>query len=130
MIFGSLLFSLPKILRVVLVAQVLDGSGGRAVAADAAWRMLRQIVEGLAHIHGNHVLHRDLTPNNIFADPTGVIKIGDFGLGETAQRPLKLVCLESRGQPLLHGLDACRGPGICPSLQGNRLVADCRPSAV
>ena len=27
------------------------------------------------------VVHRDLTPNNLFIDPRGDIKIGDFGLG-------------------------------------------------
>lgn len=44
--------------------------------------MFRQIVEGLAHIHGQGIIHRDLTPNNIFFDARNDIKIGDFGLGK------------------------------------------------
>ncbi|KAI3804430.1 hypothetical protein L1987_25968 [Smallanthus sonchifolius] len=47
-----------------------------------AWHLFRQIVEGLAHIHGQGIIHRDLTPNNIFFDARGDIKIGDFGLAK------------------------------------------------
>jgi serine/threonine protein kinase len=36
----------------------------------------------LAHIHGQGIIHRDLTPNNIFFDARNDIKIGDFGLGK------------------------------------------------
>ncbi|MFS7924534.1 putative transferase, protein kinase PEK-GCN2 family [Helianthus anomalus] len=47
-----------------------------------AWHLFRQIVEGLAHIHSQGIIHRDLTPNNIFFDARSDIKIGDFGLGK------------------------------------------------
>jgi len=47
-----------------------------------AWHLFRQIVEGLAHIHGQGIIHRDLTPSNIFFDARNDIKIGDFGLGK------------------------------------------------
>ncbi|KAK9997208.1 hypothetical protein SO802_021894 [Lithocarpus litseifolius] len=49
---------------------------------DFAWHLVRQIVEGLAHIHGQGIIHRDLTPNNIFFDARNDIKIGDFGLAK------------------------------------------------
>lgn len=49
---------------------------------ESAWHLFRQIVEGLAHIHGQGIIHRDLTPNNIFFDARNDIKIGDFGLGK------------------------------------------------
>ncbi|PHH83399.1 hypothetical protein CDD82_1333 [Ophiocordyceps australis] len=48
------------------------------------WRLFRQILEGLAHIHGLSIVHRDLKPENIFmsssADNANNAKIGDFGL--------------------------------------------------
>ncbi|KAL2612674.1 hypothetical protein R1flu_024366 [Riccia fluitans] len=49
---------------------------------DEIWRIFRQLVEGLAHIHGQGIIHRDLNPNNIFFDARGDIKIGDFGLAK------------------------------------------------
>jgi translation initiation factor 2-alpha kinase 4 len=47
------------------------------------WRYLRQILEGLSHIHSQGMIHRDLKPCNIFLDSNGNIKIGDFGLATT-----------------------------------------------
>ncbi|KAJ7980699.1 protein kinase family protein [Quillaja saponaria] len=49
---------------------------------EYAWHLFRQIVEGLAHIHGQGIIHRDLTPSNIFFDARNDIKIGDFGLAK------------------------------------------------
>ncbi|KAJ4324106.1 eukaryotic translation initiation factor 2-alpha kinase [Neodidymelliopsis sp. IMI 364377] len=49
------------------------------------WRLFRQILEGLAHIHGHGIMHRDLKPDNIFIDIAKVPKIGDFGLATSGQ---------------------------------------------
>ncbi|OVA04586.1 Protein kinase domain [Macleaya cordata] len=49
---------------------------------EFAWHLFRQIVEGLAHIHAQGIIHRDLTPSNIFFDARNDIKIGDFGLAK------------------------------------------------
>ncbi|KAJ0977116.1 hypothetical protein J5N97_012590 [Dioscorea zingiberensis] len=53
-----------------------------ALDKEYTWHLFRQIVEGLAHIHGQGIIHRDLTPNNIFFDVRNDIKIGDFGLAK------------------------------------------------
>ncbi|XP_075223291.1 eukaryotic translation initiation factor 2 alpha kinase Gcn2 [Lycorma delicatula] len=47
------------------------------------WRLLREIVEGLCHIHQQAIIHRDLKPVNIFIDSEDHVKIGDFGLATT-----------------------------------------------
>ncbi|XP_028409017.1 eIF-2-alpha kinase GCN2-like [Dendronephthya gigantea] len=44
------------------------------------WRLLREIVEGLVHVHSQGMIHRDLKPVNIFLDSNDRVKIGDFGL--------------------------------------------------
>jgi translation initiation factor 2-alpha kinase 4 len=49
------------------------------------WRLFRQILEGLAHVHGHGIIHRDLKPDNIFIDVAKVPKIGDFGLATSGQ---------------------------------------------
>ena len=53
------------------------------------WRLFRQTLEGLVHIHSLNIVHRDLKPENIFigVGPDGVdnVKIGDFGLATSGQ---------------------------------------------
>ena len=41
-----------------------------------------QICLGLKEIHKNNLIHRDLTPDNIFMDKNYKIKIGDFGVSK------------------------------------------------
>ena len=41
-----------------------------------------QICSGLKEIHTNKIIHRDLTPDNIFIDNDNRIKIGDFGISK------------------------------------------------
>lgn len=47
----------------------LINSGLHANAAEG-WRLFRQIVQGLVHIHAASIVHRDLKPENIFIDST------------------------------------------------------------
>ncbi|OLY79661.1 putative serine/threonine-protein kinase ifkB [Smittium mucronatum] len=48
------------------------------------WRLFRQMLEGLAHIHSRGMIHRDLKPVNIFISANGEAKIGDFGLATSS----------------------------------------------
>ncbi|KAI5790224.1 kinase-like domain-containing protein [Geopyxis carbonaria] len=52
----------------------------QGLSIEESWKLLRQILEGLAHIHGLGIIHRDLKPENIFIDMAGDPQIGDFGL--------------------------------------------------
>ncbi|KAF1947043.1 kinase-like protein [Clathrospora elynae] len=52
---------------------------------DEYWRLFRQIIEGLSHIHGHGIIHRDLKPDNVFIDEAKIPKIGDFGLATSGQ---------------------------------------------
>ncbi|XP_076234696.1 eukaryotic translation initiation factor 2 alpha kinase Gcn2 [Calliopsis andreniformis] len=57
--------------------------GGLYEDRERVWRLFREIVEGLAHIHQQGMIHRDLKPVNIFLDSNDHVKIGDFGLATT-----------------------------------------------
>lgn len=58
-------------------------SGGLHKDEERLWRLFREIVEGIAHIHQQGMIHRDLKPVNIFLDSNDHVKIGDFGLATT-----------------------------------------------
>lgn len=52
---------------------------------EESWRLFRQVLEGLVHIHSQGMIHRDLKPSNVFLDANNDVKIGDFGLATTNQ---------------------------------------------
>lgn len=49
-----------------------------SVPPDQILRLARQICRGLAHLHQNGVLHRDVTLENIWLDERKVAHLGDF----------------------------------------------------
>ncbi|MGO9208100.1 MAG: serine/threonine-protein kinase [Candidatus Limnocylindrales bacterium] len=49
----------------------------------------RQLCQGVAFLHENSVLHRDLKPGNVLISSTGALKIGDFGLAVHVDRLLR-----------------------------------------
>ncbi|KAL0966124.1 hypothetical protein UPYG_G00291200 [Umbra pygmaea] len=57
--------------------------GDEAFTQDEVKQIMRQILEGLAFLHRNRIVHLDLKPQNIMLTcvrPLGDIKIVDFGL--------------------------------------------------
>lgn len=42
-------------------------------------RYTRQLLAGLAFLHGNNVVHRDIKPGNMLLSATGELKLSDFG---------------------------------------------------
>mgnify|MGYP001024325687 CR=1 FL=1 len=46
-------------------------------------QMMRQLVDALAAVHKQGVLHRDITPNNILVQEDGNVKLIDFGAAAT-----------------------------------------------
>ncbi|VEL44102.1 unnamed protein product [Protopolystoma xenopodis] len=43
-------------------------------------RMALDIAEGVAYLHSQHLIHRDIACRNCLVGPDRTVKIGDFGL--------------------------------------------------
>ncbi len=50
------------------------------VPSAEAYRIIREVVRGVAHAHACGVVHRDLKPANVFLRRDGGVKVLDFGL--------------------------------------------------
>ncbi len=49
------------------------------LAADAVVALLRQVLEAVAYVHDQGILHRDISPDNILLDEAGRPTLVDFG---------------------------------------------------
>ncbi|MCR5148394.1 MAG: Stk1 family PASTA domain-containing Ser/Thr kinase [Eubacterium sp.] len=77
--------------RYFIVMELVDGitlkdyirERGR-LDMDTAIDFSIQIASGLAAAHENHVIHRDIKPQNIIVGPNGILKVTDFGIAKAA----------------------------------------------
>ncbi|KAL1538962.1 mitogen-activated protein kinase kinase kinase [Salvia divinorum] len=53
-----------------------------AFAEPVIQNYTRQILSGLAYLHGRNTVHRDIKGANILVDPNGEIKLADFGMAK------------------------------------------------
>ena len=51
---------------------------------------LFQVLQAICFCHQRRVLHRDLKPQNLLVDNSGVIKLADFGLGRAIGIPVRV----------------------------------------
>jgi len=55
---------------------------GELTDDETRWKIVRQLLAGLAYVHEKGIIHRDLKPANIMLDNIGDVKLGDFGLAK------------------------------------------------
>ena len=65
--------------------QYIENQKGYLIEENIIKDIILQICIGLKEIHKNNIIHRDLTPDNIFINKNNKIKIGDFGISKISK---------------------------------------------
>ncbi|PIA14698.1 Pkinase-domain-containing protein [Coemansia reversa NRRL 1564] len=68
----------------------MDSIGPAGLSAAQVKSYMHQLVKGIAFCHSHRTLHRDLKPQNLLIDQSGMLKIADFGLGRAFGVPLRV----------------------------------------
>lgn len=63
-----------------------DAAGRGAPGPEETARIGRQVAEALASLHAVGALHRDLKPQNVFLEPSGRVRLSDWGLPSRWER--------------------------------------------
>jgi len=62
---------------------------------SVALRIVRQALSGLEAAHAMGVIHRDMKPENLILDPTGQVRVMDFGIAIPARAALSDAVFDS-----------------------------------
>ena len=69
-----------------IVMELIDGrtlgqaAREQALAPDYALDVVQQVAEAMQEAHGAHLVHGDIKPSNLMLEPSGRVRILDFGL--------------------------------------------------
>ncbi len=102
-----------------IVMEYLEGKTLKQVIKEAgiiqdkeALNIALSIASALEHAHSNHIIHRDIKPQNIIATNDGKIKVADFGIARIASEKTITVTDETTGSVHYIAPEQARG-GYC-----------------
>ena len=75
---GETRYLVMEYVRGVTLKEMIRQSG--AIRPQRAVQITLRILSAIEHAHENHIVHRDIKPQNIIMDPDAGVKVGDFGI--------------------------------------------------
>jgi HAMP domain-containing protein len=82
---GGVAFISMELVRGVTLRELL--AHDPKLPISVALRIARQVLSGLEAAHGMGIVHRDIKPENLILEPTGQLKIMDFGIAIASRVP-------------------------------------------
>ena len=106
-------YSVMEYLEGMDVKEILEKAGGKK---DYEWcrRVILTVLHTLREIHKRGMIHRDLSPDNIFVTKEGVIKLIDFGAAKHSSAfndmRSEIICKQGYSPIEQYSKDAAQGP--------------------
>lgn len=88
---------------------------GRPLPPEQAVAIARGIVAALEHVHARDILHRDISPHNVFITVDGAVKLLDFGIARHARRLHITRAGTIKGKFGYMAPEQCKGESLSPA---------------
>lgn len=76
------------LIRMELLTSLQDYQYHHPMTEQDTQKMARDLCAALEYIQKKGLIHRDIKPGNVFVDPLGSFKLGDFGVARTAEKTM------------------------------------------
>lgn len=90
--------------------ELLDKRPGHHLVYEEALRLFAPVLEGLAKLHSEGMLHLDISPDNLMLDAEGTLRLIDFGSARGKKQERRPTAKQAYAPPEQLGAGGCVGP--------------------